>query len=589
MACEVQDASLTGICDRIAPSTGTTSRRFLGGKVKNASEARVHATNSTVRWALFAGIALCLVGPFRSAGAAPNVVVVMVDDLSTGALDTLRSGGFVPSLQELANAGVTFDNAFVTTPSCAPSRATFLRGQYAHNHGLFSNYSFHPLKSGMALPGWMPAGGAPGREGSTIATWLRNAGYHTGLVGKYMNGYGEVAPDGTADPRTYIPAGWDEWYGLVGVSTYRVFDYDVNENGSVVHYGSADADYQTDVLAGLAVDFVRRAAGGPQPFFLVVAPLAPHPEVLDPLSLVTGNDTSAGFGVSIRPAPRHANWIDGDESNGELPGLPPSPSFNESDMRDKPSCPAPLPPPGFAVVSDPYCVGDALTIGAPGAERIEDQFKAMLASMLAVDDLVGSLVSEIEAAGEIDNTLFVFTSDNGWSYGNHRVIGKDLPYEESIRIPLVVRTPGATSPGRRSQIALMSDLAPTIADLAGVSPPYDVDGVSLRPLLNDPGASWHRKMFLVEHWFLPSLVRFEHPTFFGLRREGGPVDFLYVATHAEPETFPVATHHELYNLTVDPHELESIELPEATQTQFDNLMLFYRFCQGLGCRAMESL
>lgn len=530
---------------------------------------------------------LCCIAAFpRPIVAQPNIVVIMVDDLSKDGFDTLVDGGFVPNLEALANAGVRFDNAFVTTPQCAPSRATFLTGKYAHNHGVFSNNSPNPFQPAIAWPGWLPNSGVPGEEDSTIATWLQGAGYHTGYIGKYLNGYGNVAPAGVT-PQTYVPAGWSEWNGLVGGSAYRVYDYDINENGTIVHYGESEADYQTDVLSAYALDFVQRAEANADPFFLFVNPLAPHIEVLDIAGIFTGDDPNTGFGATIRPAPRHAKLADGDLGNGELPGLEMKPSFNEADITDKPSCPRPPPPPMISIVADPFCMAENTTISAADIERLENQYKTMLASTLAVDDLLGALVDELETSGEIANTVVVFTSDNGWLYGEHRTLGKDLPYEESIRVPLVVRAPAGLAGAQASQLVLMNDLAPTLAEMAGVNPPEMLDGVSITPILDDTQAGWHRKMFLVEHWFLPSLFRFERPTFFALRRLD-TADFIYVATHAEPATLLTSTHHELYDMIGDPFQVGSFTLPATTTELLDNILLFYRACTGLGCRALES-
>lgn len=158
--------------------------------------------------ALVVGIA----GPFgpgpTNAQTPPNLVVVMADDLSTDALDALLAAGLMPNLQQrVIDVGIDFENAFVTDPICCPSRATFLRGQYAHNHGVLSNVSSDIGQLGITWPGWFPSGVEPGRNESTVATWLQASGYYTGHIGKYLNGYGVSAPEGVADPKTYIPPG----------------------------------------------------------------------------------------------------------------------------------------------------------------------------------------------------------------------------------------------------------------------------------------------------------------------------------------------------------------------------------------------
>jgi arylsulfatase A-like enzyme len=525
-----------------------------------------------------------------STSAQPNIVVVMVDDLGVEPFETLLQAGLLPNLNQLViGKGVRFDNAFVTNSECCPSRATFLTGQYPHNHRVFSNLSPDPRKAGIAWPGWLPQGGNPGTESNTIATWLQSAGYRTGFVGKYLNGYGHIAPPEVIDPRTYVPPGWDEWMALVGLTTYSMWNFDLNVNGSIIRYGTAEADYQTDVLRARAVDFVQRASADPEPFFLFVSTLAPHLEVLDPLAFLTREDPATGFETRVRPAPRHAHWIDGDPGNGEIPPRVYQPSFNEADITDKPSCPFEPAPPGIVYVKTPRCVADLPAIPAEYLSDIEDQHKSMLASMLAVDDLIGAIVAELDGAGTLSNTVILFTSDNGWLHGEHRVVGKGVSFDDAIRVPLVIRSPAGAEGARASQIALNNDLAPTLAQMAGIVPPYDPDGASLVPILQNPSTqSWHRRSFLVERWFIPSFFRSEPPTYFALRRLHANLNYLYVATYANTLAPAIATHHEFYEMNSDPNQLSSIPLPAASYTAVDNYLILLRTCRGQTCRAYES-
>lgn len=519
--------------------------------------------------------------------APPNIVVVMVDDLSMDAFDVLVDGGWLPQLTtHVVNKGVSFRNSFVTNAACCPSRATFLTGQYSHNHRVFSNHSPHPLKGGIAWPGWFPQNGQAGRSESTIATWLQSAGYTTGFVGKYLNGYGGNAPENVAEPSTYVPPGWSDWKGMIDPTTYRVFDYKINENGQVVQY---DEDYQTDVVSGHATDFVKSAATQSAPFFLWIAPLAPHLEVLHPLDVLYGNDPKGGYQLDIRPAQRHEFLIDGDLANGEMPPLLMKPSFEESDVSDKPSCPSPLPATEPEMQFAPFCVGDAALSNEFELGGLNRQFKTMLASMIAVDDLVGSLISELEAANVIDNTVIVFTSDNGWLYGEHRVIGKELPYEESIRVPLVIRAPGGSQGVNANQMVINNDIAPTLSQFAGVQMPYEADGTSFLPLVFNPNAQWFRRAFLVEHWFVPSLFKFEPPTFFALRWMNQDAGFLYVATHSDVNDIETAQHHELYAMSNDAFQTDGIPVPVDLAAMFDDFLSELRTSSGSGCRALESL
>ena len=526
-----------------------------------------------------------------SAWAQPNIVVIMTDDLGLRPFNQLLQQGWLPNIQNyLIDSGVEFNNAFVTNSACCPSRVTFLRGQYSHNHRVFSNHSPDHRFGGIYWPGWFSKNGVAGRNESTIATWLQDAGYHTGYVGKYLNGYGRVAPDGVANPTTYIPPGWNEWFAAVSITTYRVYNYVLNQNGSLVLYGETEADYQTDVYSNLAVNFIQQATQSSEPFFLFISSLAPHVEVADPGSVLIGNEPNTGLASVIRPAPRHEYLIDGNLSNGEMADLPNLPSFNEVDISDKPTCPRPPVPVEPAIITDPVCIADMPLYNAdPHIPNVKFQAKTMMTSMLAVDDMVGNVVTELTNAGVLDNTVIIFASDNGWLNGEHRMIGKSLAYDESIRVPLVIRSPSGTVNAKSEQIVLNNDLAPTIADLAGVTAPYDMDGASLVPILGDPvNVSWPRRMFFYEHFFVPSTFKFELATQFAVRRKLTGTDFSYIATHADTSNPTDPTHHEFYNLLFDPYQMNSVALPEPMTTLLDLLLHQFLLCSGSGCRSMEN-
>ncbi|HYH61310.1 MAG TPA: sulfatase-like hydrolase/transferase, partial [Solirubrobacterales bacterium] len=234
-------------------------------------------------------------------GGQPNIVVVMTDD------QTLASMSVMPKVERLlAERGVEFTNSFVSNPECCPSRATYLTGQYSHNNGVLRNNS--------------PNGGYPALDGlRTLPVWLQRADYFTAHIGKYLNQYGVFDP-------TEIPPGWTEWYGSVDFSTYWMYGYTLNENGTLVTYGEREteepANYQTDVYAARAAEVIARQAPEEDPFFLSVAPLAPHPEVWP------ANSDIPPF-PNPRPAPRHSDAF-------ATAPLPRPPSFNERNVSDKP-------------------------------------------------------------------------------------------------------------------------------------------------------------------------------------------------------------------------------------------------------------
>jgi len=465
------------------------------------------------------------------------MIFILTDDLD------YASARKMPEISSrLIEEGISFEKAFVSHPICCPSRATALTGLYDHNHEVKGNAP--------------PDGGfqkflSEGHEENTIAVGLQDAGYQTAFFGKYLNGY----PDG--EP-THVPPGWDEWYGKL--NEQKLYDYEINENGEVVSYGSEEEDFFTDVLSGQATNFVRRAAPDDQPFFAYVAPTAPH-----------GPAT---------PAERHEGAFAEEEA-------PHPPSFNEEDVSDKPSP-----------------IKDAGHISDEEASDIDDYYRQRLESMLAVDEMVASLIQELEAAGELEETFIFFTSDNGWFQGEHRIpSAKNRPYEESARVPLFVRGPGVPAGSKMDNLALNTDFAPTFAALAGTE--FPADGRSLISLLRgEEPASW-RSAVLLER--LPAdesggagagkakgkgKGKAKGKTGAGGVPKGGPggspFEAVRTATHKYVEYDN--GEEELYDLATDPFELDNIyesadpSLAEDLKTKLDAL----EGCSGDGCREAED-
>jgi N-acetylglucosamine-6-sulfatase len=404
-----------------------------------------------------------------SAGKAsprgPSVVIILTDDQRW---DTLSA---MPNVRRLlAGPGVTFANAFVVNSLCCPSRASFLTGEYSHSTGIYTEAPPH-------------GGYRRFRDGSTVATWLHAAGYHTGLFGKYLNGY-----TGTA-----IPPGWDRWFAFEQAATGYYQRYQVNDDGAIERFGSAPQDYSTDVLASQAVSFIDHTRG---PLFAYVAPYAPHAPAV--------------------PAPRDRS------APVRLSAFDP-PSFDERDMGDKP----------------------AWMRSLPKVSRTEvDAFRTQqVRSLIDVDRMVGAIVGALRRTGRLHDTLIAFTSDQGLGWGEHRWFErKEVPYEESIRIPDVLRfDPLVRTPHTDRHLVLNIDLAPTIAALAGVSAP-GVDGRSVVPLLADRAVPW-RHAFLIEH--VEGTTPPDPPTYCAARTER----YLFVR-YATGE-------RELYDLRTDPFELSN--------------------------------
>jgi N-acetylglucosamine-6-sulfatase len=464
---------------------------------------------------------LALAGP--AAAARSNVVVFETDD------QTANSLWAMPNVQRLlADRGATFDNSFASYALCCPSRATFLTGQYAHNHGVYDNV--------------LPWGGFPKLDHTnTLAVWLRNAGYRTILVGKYLNGYGSRDP-------TEVPPGWTDWHALVGVSTYRYFGFTINDNGVDTRYPKSPAFYQTDVLARKAVSMVRSAAVDARPFFMWNTFVAPHfsfsklPEPDDPPNSITRTP---------EPAPRDRNRFAGF-------ALPRPPSFDEPDVSDKP---------------------DTIQTGHPPLATnvraaIQENYQQELESLQAVDRAVGRVVDELERTGQLDSTLIVFTSDNGYFHGEHRLPReKILPYEPAIRVPLVMRGPGIPEGVRREQLVSNQDLAPTILDYTNVAPGLVQDGTSLFPLIREPGDELGRDL-LIEGLFRRRTA--QSVAFSGVRSR----NYLYTEyTNGE---------RELYDLVRDPDELVNRDLDpgySGIEAELAARLARLRTCAGAACRS----
>jgi N-acetylglucosamine-6-sulfatase len=467
----------------------------------------------------------------------PNIVLVMTDDQT---VESLRAMPIVD--RKLADAGVSFRHNFASFPLCCPSRATMLTGQYPDNHGVRTNQQ--------------PSGGyaefAP-QSGNSLSVWLQRSGYYTAHIGKFLNGYGTTSPD------TEIPPGWSEWYGSLDDpdaytgGTYTMYGYTLNENGNLVHYGSTPdvvdpAIYQTDVYSAKAEDFIRRRAPKRKPFYLSVAPLAPHAE---------SAGACACAGDNPRAAPRHQGGFAAEP-------VPRPPSFNEADVSDKPAD-----------------IRNLTPVTAPQAAAIDARYRARLESLLAVDEMVGELVDALKDKGELDDTVIIFTADNGFFHGEHRVRnGKVRHYEESSGVPLIIRGPDVPKGKRRSQLAANIDLAPTILDFADAQAGRAIDGRSLLPLIEEkrfePGRAILIEGFNNADTSDPDAVDIRYSAVRTNR-------YVYAETGAEQE---------LYDLLSDPFELQSRHNDPSlaeVEADLDALLARLTSCAGKSCRVRPGL
>jgi N-acetylglucosamine-6-sulfatase len=446
---------------------------------------------------LLAALALLLASASASE-AAPNIVVILTDDQEdTGSM------AYMPKVHALlAEQGLTFTNSFVNLPLCAPSRASFLIGLSAHNTGIKAN---NPVDGG----GWQAF---KDKEANALPVWLDRVGYKTAFLGKYVNRYGQQSNFGAllswagnladvdlkganiGNPRDWVPPGWALWYAFTEWRA-RYFDYAVNENGTILYFDHRPSDYSTDVLKERATRFIADQASKPDPFFMLIATKAVHAQ-----------------GPRAIPAPHYAHAFKG----VSIPT-----SFDTNDGRHK---------------------AKASSVREETKAELTKAYRAELNTLQSVDDLVEAVVHALEQAGKLDDTLIVYTSDNGFLYGQHHLVGKAAAFEESIKVPLVMRGPGIPQGETRDALVNNLDVVATIAELAGATPGYPLDGRSLTPLFADADAPW-RSAILIES----PVARYLTPS---ARYTGVRTDTLkYVKYDSGFE--------QLFDLTNDPHELRN--------------------------------
>jgi N-acetylglucosamine-6-sulfatase len=433
------------------------------------------------------------------AAKKPNFVFVLTDDLSRNLVPYMKH------VQAMQKQGTSFERYFVTDSLCCPSRSTIFTGRYPHSTGVITNMPpdggfevFHPVE-----------------EKSTFATALQAAGYRTGMMGKYMNGY---APKTVVDgaPR-YVPPGWSAW--AVAGNGYPEFNYNllVKRPGStqtkLVHYGNAPEDYGVDVLNQRGQGFIQAAVKDKRPFMLEIATFAPH--------------------GPYTPAPRDAN---------RFPGLqaPRGPLFDAPQLEGSPSwlSTTPLTPQQTA--------------------NIDHDFRKRAQAVQSVDKLIGDIRAQLKRLHVADNTYIVFSSDNGFHMGQRRLLqGKQTYWDHDIRVPMVVVGPDVKRGATISQVAANVDLRPTFQELAGAPIGPRVEGRSLVPFLRGTApASW-RTVTLIEHHG-PNAAAGDPDA--QAARQGNPpsyaalrfADALYVQ-YDDPANAP-----EYYDLKADPDERRNV-------------------------------
>jgi N-acetylglucosamine-6-sulfatase len=501
---------------------GFTVRRTRERRKRMGNTARLLASMAAAMLLASGVVLFTVLGSARSLGAAvrPNIVLVVTDDLTKR--DYFDLGN---NLSSFTSGGTYFHNAFVTTTLCCPSRASTLTGLYAHNHHITQH-----TDPGTGYEQYH----AEEYDQNDLPVWLRDSGYRTGLVGKYLNKY-DAQSDG-------IPAGWTDWYGADTPTT----NWTLNENGNSIRTYSQDPSapgYEPweDVMGEKAVEFVGKAHASHQPFFLWYGTHAPHsPELV---------------------APQDENRV------GTWPARE-TPSFNEQDVSDKPQWVADQPP-----------------LGATQQDDLEQKRQERLTSMLAVSRNLTRLKDELRETGELSNTYLILTSDNGYHLGQHRLgAGKMTVYDEDMRVPLAISGPGVAS-GEARQMVLNTDLAPTIADLAGITPGLAPDGRSFAPLLPEGrsgvATDQFRQRFMEENWKVPV------PTPTGPEPSPAPTNFAIRGPSFIYDRY-VTGETEYYDLSRDPYELEGKQVSGTRKENLDTKWTRLRNCRGAECRRVEG-
>jgi N-acetylglucosamine-6-sulfatase len=452
----------------------------------------------------------------KRASSHPNVVFILTDDLSWNLLK------YMPKVKALQNQGETFSRYYVTDSLCCPSRSSIFTGRVPHNTGVITNKP--------------PNGGFQvfhdrGEESDTFATAIRSiagANYRTAMMGKYLNGY---------EPSSlYVPPGWSEWD--VAGNGYKGFNYQLNENGSLVSYGSRPADYLTDVVAGKGVDFINGAAQAGNPFMLEIATFAPH--------------------APSTPAPRDAQ----DFPNAKVPKTP---AFNTANTN----------PPSWLAGRSP--------LNQTEINNLNARFRKRAQSVQAVDDMIGRLRATLSANGVADNTYLVFSSDNGYHMGDHRLMqGKMTAFDTDISVPLVVVGPGVPAGKTVGKITENVDLRPTFSRLAGAAVPSNVDGHSLVPLLHNGKHGKWRTAALVEHHG-PDTAKSDPD--YQTAKSGNPTTYEAIRRQNEVYVEYANGDREYYNIANDPYERHNTYrgLSSVKKARLHHTLTQLETCTGQSC------
>ena len=436
----------------------------------------------------------------------PNIVLINLDDADADILSSANLNAHYPTLAALAGRSTVFTNAHATTPFCAPSRAALFTGQYAFNNGCKTGAAAQSISNG--FPGGYQQFKTNGHDDNEIGVWMKRAGYRTMHVGKFHH-------DGFDNT---VPPGWDDIsaskgmkffntakFTNIGVSSPRGY-----QTGSTTYVAHVDRDH---AITALNNHFSQRPS---QPFFLSLAPLAPH----------TPDDSD----ITRMVEPKYASYA------ADVSQPTDTPDYDEADFSDKP---------------------DHLQrrrLANSEKALYELIYKSRLRSMKSVDDQLKTIFDRITAAGQMGNTWIILSSDNGYQLGHHRMYAKKDPFHRTTNVPLMATGPGITNQQYGNHLIAQLDICPTILQLAGASIPASVDGKSFADLIGRPNSSnestWQRSI-MIENWADKFLIGTRFPIAYTAERY---YDEIYVAW--------ANGQREYYDLATDPYQLNN---------QFDGL------------------
>ena len=490
-----------------------------------------------------------------------NIVVVMPDDLNRPLMNAALAAGLMPNVQKyIISPGTTFDRYYVSNAHGCPTREAYWTGEYFKNH-LLPGYDnkCSAYQAGSVTP---------------LATWM--TGYSKALIGKYADGYGyeDLNHDGVVDinDAEYCPPGWQSCFiipfyqaqvngmvppnnGLLGNDNPNDYQYYVNQGGVLTYHGTTPQDYQATVLAGAAVNFIQKStASSPQtPLMMFLTYGAPHVETNYNPDPLPGYENLYSF--TVHPPPNSTPVTD--TSYVKVP------TFNAADVTGKPAY----------ITSKPM-------MNSADLAGIKQQWQNRMEALAGVDVAFGKTVAALAAAGRLQNTVFIFLSDNGWMDGNFRLGGKLAPYDASIQTPLYVSIGGGVT--SHAQIG-DNDLAPTILQLAGKSIPSTMDGTSFVPLLSNPTLTWRKRYFL--QYVQEGLGVDDITSYNGIRSsldDQVSIDSLYTE-YSTGET-------ELYHYQTDPNAVNNLNTTPAWANQMNalhQLLTQWLTCSGQACHNLE--